>query len=271
MVSSTTNFTMGGKLGDFVQALYAAKNICKQKQTKANIYIYDIGWEFGIENSYAELYPIIMQQEYVNSFAILQQSDYTLDPVQTPHNNSPIVIHNIKLIQEGYIDLGEYLRAPLLYKACWSELYSNLYQFPIEGEYSWITYDKLDHNLKDRILIQRKAATRTNNMFPYNQIVEQYGDRLLFVSSNENDYNAFPYKSKVDFLKVTTLDEWFTTINSCEMIVANLSAPAAIAHALDKLRIIELPFTIDSHHCIGEEKYSKNVYWYLDQQHNNLT
>ena len=104
-----------------------------------------------------------------------------------------------------------------------------------------------------------------NVIFQNNIIIDIY---LVF--SNENDYNVFPYKSKVEFRKVVTLDEWFTSINSCEMIIANLSAPAAIAHAFDKLRIIELPFTEDSHHCMGEEKYTKNIHWYLNQQLNNL-
>jgi hypothetical protein len=54
------------------------------------------------------------------------------------------------------------------------------------------------------------------------------------------------------------------------MIIANLSAPSAIAHALDKLRIIELPFTADSYHCIGEEKHSDNIFYYLNEQYNNL-
>lgn len=270
MANSTTNFIMGGKLGDFIQSLYAVKNICKQNNTKANLYLCDIGWEFGINNTYAELYPIVMQQDYINSFNILAENSYTLDPVQTPHQNSPIEIHDIQIKEQGYIDLGEYIRSPLLYRACWSELYSNLYNFPIEGAYGWIKYDGLDLTLKNRILIQRKAATRTNDLFPYEQIVEEYGEKLLFVSSNENDYNVFPYKSKVEFRKVTTLDEWFTSINSCEMIIANLSAPAAIAHAFDKLRIIELPFTEDAHHCIGEEKYTNNIHWYLNQQLNNL-
>jgi hypothetical protein len=269
MENSTTNFIMGGKLGDFIQSLYAIKNICKQRGTRANVYICDIGWEFGIKNTYTELHPILMQQSYINSFNILE--DYELDPIQTPHQNSPIVIRDQQILQDGYVDLGGYLRSPLLYKACWSDLYSHLYKFPIEGDHSWITYNKLDPKLENRILIQRKAATRINKDFPYDQIIEQYGDSLLFVSSNENDYSEFPYNSKVDFLKVVTLDDWFTTINSCNMIIANLSAPAAIANAMDKLRIIELPFTVDSYHCMGEERYTNNVFWYLNREYNNIT
>ena len=43
-----------------------------------------------------------------------------------------------------------------------------------------------------------------------------------------------------------------------------------MAHAIDKLRIIELPNLIDSAHCIGEERYSKNIHWYLNNNHHNL-
>jgi hypothetical protein len=54
------------------------------------------------------------------------------------------------------------------------------------------------------------------------------------------------------------------------MLIANLSAPAAIGHALDKKRIIELPNQIDFMHCIGEERYSDNVYWFLNENTHNL-
>lgn len=259
---------MGGKLGDFIQSLFAVKNICKQNNTKANIYLYDIGWEFGIHNTCAELKPILLQQDYINSINVLK--NYVLDPIQTPNKNSPIIINDKTLIEEGYIDLGEYIRSPLLYKSCWSELYSNLFKFPIQKDYSWIKYNNVDLSIKDKVLIQRKATAALNDQFPYDQIIEKYKDRLLFISSNKDDYDQFPYKSKIDYLKITSLDQWFTTINSCEMIIANLSAPAAIAHSLDKLRIIELCSTLDANHCIGEEKYSDNIFWYLDQQYNNL-
>lgn len=262
MESNTLNFVMGGKLGDFIQSLIAVKGLCFKHNKKANLYIYDIGWDFGINNVYKELYPIIIYQEYINSFNILQ--DYYLDPIQTPSKNSPIQIFDKKIIEEEYVDLGSYIRSPYLYKNCWSELFSKTFNFPIPTDNKWISYNKVDNHLTGKILIHRKHTGRTNDKFPYNDIIKLYKGDLIFISSNEKDYDAFPYKSNIPFLKMETLDNWFTSINSCYMVISNLTGPAAIAHAMNKLRIIELPETIDSFHCIGEEKYSDTIRWYIN-------
>lgn len=264
-----SNFIMGGKLGDFLHAMFAVKQICLDKKIKANIYMYDIGWEFGIKNTHSELLPIMLEQDYVNSFSILES--YEIDSIQTPENNTPIRVLDKKLISEGYIDLGGYIRSPWLYKTCWSELYSKTFNFPISKNYSWISYQKINKELEDKVLIHRRNnPVRLNHDFPYDQILDQYKDRLIFVSGNQSDYEAFQYKDRIPFLKIVTLEDWFTSINSCSLIVSNLSSPAVMAHAIDKLRIIELPNIIDSVHCIGEEKYSNNVHWYINNQHNNL-
>ncbi len=52
------NFISGGKLGDFLHSLFAVKNLCDQQKCKADVYMVDIGWDFGIENTYRELQPI---------------------------------------------------------------------------------------------------------------------------------------------------------------------------------------------------------------------
>jgi hypothetical protein len=268
MESNTLNFIMGGKLGDFIQSLITVKGLCSKYNKKANLYMCDIGWDFGINNVYKELYPIIMYQEYINDFKILQ--NYYLDPIQTPSKNTPIQIFDEKIIKEGYIDLGSYIRSPYLYKNCWSEIFSKTFDFSIYNNNKWIDYNKINDLLIDKILIHRKHTMRTNNSFPYNNILNEYKDNLIFISSNEKDYENFPYKSNVPFLKMETLDDWFTSINSCYMIISNLTGPAAIAHAIDKLRIIELPENADAYHCIGEEKYSNNVHWYVNDLNHNL-
>lgn len=260
---------MGGKLGDFLHAMFAVKHICAQHNTKANIYMYDIGWEFGIHNTHRELQPIFLLQEYVNSFNILE--DYELDPIQTPQQSSPIKVYDSKLLEEGYTDLGAYIRSPWLYQACWSELYSRTFNFKIGEDYKWITYNKVNLELRDKVLIQRKANVMRNKNFDYSSIIQTYGkDNCVFISSTILDYEEFPNKNDVPFYKISTLDEWFTAINSSAMVVANLSAPVVMAHAMDKLRIVELPHTVDAYHCIGEERYSKNVYWYSANNLNNL-
>jgi len=263
------NFLMCGKLGDFLHAMFAVKHICYNSNIKANVYMYDIGWEFGIEHTYAELLPIMMSQDYINSFSILDS--YELDPIQTPDNNSPIRIFDQQLLSNGYIDLGGYIRSPFLYNACWSELYSKTFNFPIGSEYKWITHNKTNPDLIDKVIIQRKANVMRNDSFPYYDIITHYGkENVVFISSTDRDYNEFEHNSGIEFYKVTTLDDWFTAINSAALVIANLSAPAVIAHAMDKERIIELPYMIDAVHCIGEENYSKNIHWYLTETQNNL-
>jgi hypothetical protein len=239
MVSS---FSMGGRLGDFLHSLFAVKHICQHNGTKANVYMYDIGWEFGIQNTHAELKPILEQQSYINELLI---------------SDGP---------KEGSIDLGQYINSPWLYKTCWSELYSKTFDFPINEEYKWINWGKINPDLEGKVLIQRKANVMRNPSFPYDRVLDEYGDEnILFISSNINDYNEFPYNNRIKFYKVITLDEWFTAINSASLVIANLSAPAVIAHAMDKPRIIELPYTPDANHCMGEEQYSKNVYWFQNE------
>ena len=260
------NFLIAGKLGDFLHSLFAVKNLCEQNKYKANIYMVDIGWDFGIENTYQELRPILKKQEYINDVFIL--TDYYLDPIQTPERNSPIQVFNEQLKKEGYI-FNEYIKSSLLYKTCWSEIYENFYNFK-STQAQWFVYDKYDENLKGKILVHRKNNDMKNETFPWEKICNQYKDNLIFISSNIADYDNFPWKEKMPFKSIVTLDDWFTSINSCEMIISNLTGPTDIAHALDKKRIIELPNRLDAMHCIGEEKYSHNIFWYLNENLHNL-
>jgi ADP-heptose:LPS heptosyltransferase len=93
----------------------------------------------------------------------------------------------------------------------------------------------------------------------------------VFISSSDKDYENFLHKDSMPFYKVKTLEEWLTAINSCALFISNLTGPAAMAHALDAPRLIELPDTLDAAHCIGEEKHSSKIHWYLNNQLNNLS
>jgi hypothetical protein len=247
-----SNFIIGGKLGDFIHSMFAVKSICERDNTSANIYMYDDEWERDIAMTYAELKPIILNQKYIKSIHILENNDI---------NNCP----------EPYINFSIFRSSEWIYRMCWTEFMSNTYGFSIPTTYSWLTHDYVNDEFKDKVLLFRKNHFgRINDVFPYSQIIEEYGEDLLFVSLTEDDYNAFPYRDMIPFRKIHTLHELFTAINSCKLIVGNLSAPMAIAHALDKLRVIELPHTVDANHCVGEEKYSKNVFWFLSPQIHNM-
>jgi hypothetical protein len=263
------NFLMGGKLGDFLHAMYAVKHLSERNDTAANVYMYDIGWEHGINNTWSELKPILESQSYINELSVLK--NYELHPVQTAQQSKPILVYDLELSMNGFTDLGAYIRSPLLYKACWSEIYSKTFEFNTSNEYAWISYPKTNPDLLGKILVHRRYnPARLNAAFPYSDLLELYGDRMVFIGSSEIDYDNFPYKNEIPFYKVTTLDDWFSSVNSCEMMVSNLTAPTVIAHALDKKRIIELPNSADAIHCIGEEKYSSNIFWYFNSNTNYM-
>lgn len=261
------NFIMGGKLGDFLHSMFAVKQMSERDGVKANVYMCDFGWEFGVETTHSELKPIMMKQDYIESFEIIRECE--IDPIQRPEQSTPIRVKDRKILSEGYTDLGSYIRSPWLYKACWSEIYARTFGFEIQGDYAWIKWDKQNSDLTGKVLIHRRYnPVRMNQEFPYEQIIEEYKDQVVFVSSSEADYENFPHK--IPFLKVKTLDDWFTAINSCSLVVSNLTGPAVMAHALDKLRIVELPNVIDSRHCVGEEQYSDKVKWFVSHDFHNL-
>lgn len=266
---SNINIIIGGKLGDFLLALYGVKGYCEANNKKATIYMVDIGWDFGITNTYEALKNIILGQTYINDFKILNKEDYYLDPIQTPIKNSPIVIYNKDILKEGYI-FNDYLNSPFLYKKCWPIIFSNLYKFEIKKPTTWIKYDQIDNKFKNKIIIHRKyAPERFNNQFPYKLIINEYKD-VMFVSTSINDYEKFPYKNDIPFHQVTTIEEWFTIINSCSLFVGNLTAPIVIADSMEKLRIVELPLNEDLYHWVGAEQYSDTIKWFIDNQYHNL-
>jgi hypothetical protein len=262
------NFTLTGKLGDFIHMMFAMKHLCEKNNTLANVYLYDApgGWEFGIETSYKELYDLVMSQPYVKSFQILTN----LKIVNENSNivSGPIEVYDEKLLKEGYIHLEDFMRSAYLYKNCWTEILSKTFDFEISQPYNWIQFDKIDPLFTDKIIINRRYShSRINNDFPYNQIIEEYKGNVIFISTQEKDYDLFPYKDQCTFYQITDIINWFTVINSCALYIGNLSAPSSIASSLDKRRIIELPQTADIYHWIGEEKYSSNIGWFVN---NNL-
>lgn len=248
---------MRGKLGDFIQSLSALKRICEYTGCTGNLYMYDdmrnIGWEHGIENTYAELYDILISQKYIESFSILD--DFTM--VQELKSN-------------GYIDLGDFVKSPILYRNSWTEIFSNTFGFPIVGEYKWIEYDLIDNRFENKLLIHSRSKYGFNELFPYKDLINQNKGNIIFISTSENDYNVFPYKDDIEFHKIDTMKDWYTSINSCGLFVSNISAPACIANSLDVRRIIDLPKIFDSIHWIYETKYTSNLFYYIDEERHNL-
>ena len=265
---SSQNLLIGGKLGDFLLGVYGAYLHHQVTGEKVDIHMMDIGWEFGIQQTYKDLYPLLMSQEYVSDVQIL--TDYLLDPIQTPYHNSPVEVYNNRLLQEGYM-VDDYLNSPLLYKACWTDIYTQMYKTTPKPNTAWLTHNTVDPEFGSTVVIHRKSAEGydPSTKLLYERVLETY-DSVVFAGTSEEQYRAFEWKDSVPFLKVANLEQWFTVINSCAMYVGNLTGPVVIAQALDKPRIVELPSNVDAYHWIGEEKYSTNFNWFLNQHSHNL-
>ena len=115
-----------------------------------------------------------------------------------------------------------------------------------------------------------EAKYELNMEFPYEEFIKQNKDNILFISTSESDYDAFPWKDGVEFRKIDTMTDWFTCIRSCGAMISNISAPACIANALDTYRIIELPYMIDANHWMRGELYSVNNFWFFNKDLNYL-
>lgn len=267
----TQNFTICGKLGDFVHMMFAMKHICAKNNSKADIYIYHVdgGFELGTETAYRELYEIVMNQPFVNSFQVLQ--NYKVVPTNPNVISGPIEVYDTKLVEEGYTHLEDFMRSPYLYKTCWTEILGLTFNFEQIEPGPWIKFDKVDPYFADKVIINRRYShSRINNDFPYKSIVEAYPGQVIFIGTEQKDYELFPYKNQCEFYQIGDVNNWFAVINSAALYVGNLSAPSSIASALDKRRIIELPMTGDAYHWIGEEKYSNNIGWYINSEYNHI-
>ena len=90
-----------------------------------------------------------------------------------------------------------------------------------------------------------------------------------FVTNDQMEWDLFPYKDKAQLHLVKTISEMAIAINSGKLFIGNQSAPLAIASALDVPRVCELDYD-PAPFYMGEEKYSNNIKWYLNDQVNNL-
>lgn len=243
------NFSGGGMMGDFIQTLYAVKNICEQRGEKANLYIGNAGdvWRFGVERAHSDLYDLIMAQPYINKFEIFP-SDF----------NEPFVDLNTwrGTVAAKHAQYGSY-------NTCWSEVLARDYHFTIPSDYKWLTANTTNEQTKNKTLIHR-SKHRHNGAFPWNRILGNIHEEILFVTTAPEEWNMFPFKfPNIKPLVLTTITELAGAIGSCKRFIGNQSAPFSLACALDVPRLVELDYDPAAFY-MDETKYSNNISWFLN-------
>lgn len=234
------NFICGGLLGDFIQCLFAVKHLCQTHQVKANLYVTDNLWfggdkfKYTIDKVFADLAPVVLQQEYINNFDIFNNQTNEL------------------------INLNKFRQSPLLYHNNWTEFLQHTFNFTFTPPYQWVTIKETNQIFNDKILIHR-SLKRHKPDFPFQQIINKYQNQLMFISHDINEYNAFPFKDQIQYYQTANLIEMYAAINSCKFFIGNQSSPYTLASSIDKLRVLELAETPDKYSSLGEDKYTTQI------------
>lgn len=209
-------YLAGGRLGDFILSLSVIKENYNNKNKKGLLYISDNykkkGGDFsnGVENTYKELYEIIIKQEYIIDFKIYNNEIYDVNLSSWRDIYSPGNFHNI---------------------------YSST--FGIDwGKTPWIICEK-DEKWKNVILIN----TVTYRPSDFNQLTNFYNiktlypnHKLVFISNRMCDYEIFKKIISIDceYFCPKDLYETFVAINSCYLFIGSPSAYLSIGFTLHK-------------------------------------
>jgi ADP-heptose:LPS heptosyltransferase len=241
------NFTAGGLMGDFINSLYAAKNLCEIHNKKANIYLNNAGegFRYGIQKAYDDLYELVINQPYINDFQ-----------VEIKETENSIKLHSWRNQAHSEFNNGGY-------KSSWSEIFSQHYSFNIPKEYKWIYLDEFNEEYRDCVLIHR-SNRRINPKYDYSQLIDEcnkYNQNVCFLICDETDLYIDGYAK----YSPKNIKEMAVIINSCRYFVGNQSAPLALASSLDKQRLAVLDLDFNNYMFYKNEiNYSTNIKCFID-------
>lgn len=247
MNSGNVCFVIGGRLGDFIHMLYVVKCIVNNKNA-ARVYITDRieyggdGFSNGLLQTYTELCPVIKTYcPYVKSYEMLGQNDSL--PFQ-------------------YINMNTWRASNLLYKADWLTLLSSHYNIPNTPDNWMSSLAETNTHLSETIIVHH-STVRFNPGFPWEEILSC--NKCIFVTSNVDEYNMFPYKHYLSLHSVQSLEQLTRLIDGCKFFIGNQSSPAAFAVALGKPCLLSLTYP----DCSGymQDSFCNNqCYWFLTNQ-----
>ena len=231
----------GGLLGDFIQSLSViCEKFYETGGRKGILYISNIGDRFrnGLENTYNDIYNVIIRQKYIQEFKIYNNESYD-------------------------INLCFWRKSNLVHKTNWYNIYNKIYNVHW-GKHKWLHSD-YNNKWKDKVIINTINYRCPYNI-DFNILKDLYSNNLVFISSNKDEHIFFEKKTKihVEYYQVNDFLELVTIINSCHFFVGSLSSPLTIAHALHKERIcgltkISADIDIDNIHNLELDHFLPNI------------
>ena len=233
-------FLIGPKLGDFIHSLYAVK--CLSDNIKSDVYITnsigDEKFSNGLENTYKDIYSMVINQPYIDNFLI-----YGSDV-------------------DDLIDLRSFRHNPNnLYKKTWYNIYQQMYNIINKYENQQWLYELNDDNkynlYKDKIIIHKSLDNYNISFDPYLENILKNND-CIFITSNKLEYDNFIFKHLVELKLCETFIEMYSIIEHCKFFIGNQSAPLSIAHGLFKPHLGFL-YKLNGIHY--KDNFNENYFW----------
>lgn len=233
------NCISGGLLGDFIHQLSICNEIFINTGIKSNIYITDKnveGFSFGLKVAYNDLYDILKNQIYVETFSL----------------------HNGEVCN---LNLSQWRSSKLLYKNNWNYIFSNEYNIEW-AKNKWIFTKEYNEKFKDIILLNISITRYV--IFDFN-LLSKLNKKILFICFNKSEYEKFCILSNTnfDYYVVKDLNDMFISISSCYCFLGNLSSPLTFAISMHKYCVAFIGKTVDTIHM--KDLIVPNYYYYENQ------
>jgi hypothetical protein len=229
-------YIAGGKLGDFIHALYVPFYFFKTTNKKAIIYITDDvkygGDHFShhLSSTYDQLKPILEQQEYIESFHLLTTQKI-----------------------DNFINLNVWRK----YKCRDNWLKMLHLAYGLKGDIIKEPWLKFDNCVSSNIVSVHQSLQRIVN-FDWDSFIKI--NKCQFITTNETEYLQFKFNKKIPLKKLMTLQDIFLEIKQSDFFIGNQSAMLAIAMSMYH-PCLGLLYKGDSIHYIGLEQYNTKFKW----------
>jgi hypothetical protein len=228
----TINYVNSGALGDLIFLLYVIKMNYILYGKKGNLYLNDKKYfTLNFNQTYKELYPFILSQEYINDFAIYDKNIHVMG-----------------------VDLDNWRNSPTLKNMNLLKTISSVYLVPYKLE-SWI-HVSCNEKYKDKIIIH-KGRNRNSGQFPWEIITKK--NKCTFLTYEQDMYENFAYKDDVELLKAESLEDMLEVVRSCKYVITNQTSVLVMCLSMNKPCLAEL-FDGSEYQVLGLEE-NQNFSW----------
>ena len=235
--SNVKRYIAGGKLGDFIYQLSVIKYNYDNFVKKGILYLSNIGdpFTFSLEKTYEDTKDLIMKQPYIEEYTIYNNQKYDI---------------NLSRWRNNIKDQNE---------LNWIELYKRTFDINW-GKNIWLDNIENDTSLNNTILISHSQIRYNDNIdFKFIENLQKNKKSIFFICFDINEYNKFliKYNVSIPVIICKNIMDMAIKVNSCKLLIGNLSSPISLSLALHKNCIGILP--TESHHYYTDVKLNSNL------------